>query len=333
MFKNFVQTSLIIQKEKIDVLEGEIDQELLSFYAENPRIYSIVCSAGESPSQSKILETLSKMDHVKRLYNSIKLNGGLTDPVIVKKDSLEVLEGNSRLAAYRLLAKNDPLSWSKILVKILPDNISDSQVFTLLGEYHVNGKKDWSPFEVASYVYRRHIKHGVPKIQISKELSKSSKAITHLVNVVQFMVDHSEENPNRWSHYDEYLKSRKIKQARDEYPQLDQVVVSQIQSGIISKASDIRDKLPLIATSNNKNLKKYIQGDRNLDQAYESAQAQGADAHLYGKLKRARQQFADTTLDDEIKEMNSETLNKCKFEIHKLQIRLKHIEDKIDKSI
>ncbi len=333
MIEGFTQTHFMIQKRKVQVLEGELDQEMLSFYAENPRIYSIVCSAGETPTQDTIFETLSKMDHVKRLYQSIKLNGGLTDPVIVKKDTLEVLEGNSRLAAYRMLAKKDPISWSKILVRVLPDDINDSQIFTLLGEYHVNGKKDWSPFEVASYVYRRHEKHKIPKSQIATELSKSTKAITHLINVVQFMMDNGEENPNRWSYYDEYLKSRKLNSVRKEYPELDKVVVEQIQDGRIAKAADIRDKLPVIATSNNKNLKKYVLGERDLSQAYDSAQAQGADAAFYCKLKRTREAFADTTIDEELSGMSPEVLKKCKFEIHKLETRLSHLREKVEKLV
>jgi hypothetical protein len=333
MIDGFSHTHFMIQKKKVEVLEGEIDQEMLSFYPENPRIYSIVCSAGETPTQDKIFEILSKMDHVKRLYQSIKLNGGLTDPVIVKKDTLEVLEGNSRLAAYRMLSQKDPISWSKILVRVLPSDISDSQIFSLLGEYHVNGKKDWSPFEVASYVYRRHVKHAVPKSQIATELSKSSKAITHLINVVQFMMDKGEENPNRWSYYDEYLKSRKLSSVRKEYPELDAIVVAQIQDGRIAKAADIRDKLPVIATSNSKNLKKYVQGERDFSQAFDSAQAQGADAVFYCKLKRTRDVFADTSIDEELSGMSLEVLRKCKFELHKLEMRLSQLREKVERLV
>lgn len=333
MIDEFSKSHFMIQNRKVEVLEGEIDQEMLSFYPDNPRIYSIVCSAGETPSQSKIFETLSKMEHVKRLYQSIKLNGGLTDPVIVKKDTLEVLEGNSRLAAYRMLAQNNPITWQKILVRVLPENISDSQIFTLLGEYHVNGKKDWSPFEVASYVYRRHVKHEIPKGQIASELSKSSRTIAHLINVVQFMMDKGEENPNRWSYYDEYLKSRKINSVRKEHPELDKVVVGQIQDGSITKAADIRDKLSVIVTSNDRNLKKYLQGERDLSQAFESAQAQGADAALYCKLKKTRKLFADTAIDEELGSMSPEVLQKCKFEVHKLRTRLAHLSEKLERFI
>ena len=49
------------------------------------------------------------MDHVKQLVQSIRANGGLTDPLIVQDGEFVVFEGNSRLAAYRLLARLDPL--------------------------------------------------------------------------------------------------------------------------------------------------------------------------------------------------------------------------------
>ena len=50
------------------------------------------------------------MDHVKGLVHSIRTHGGLIDPVLVRDTDYVVLEGNSRLAAYRLLAKIGPYS-------------------------------------------------------------------------------------------------------------------------------------------------------------------------------------------------------------------------------
>ena len=72
-----------------------------------------------------------------------------------------VLEGNSRLAAYRELAKNDAIKWGKAKVRLLPDDISEELVFALLGEYHIIGRKDWAPYEQAGYLYRRNVTHGV----------------------------------------------------------------------------------------------------------------------------------------------------------------------------
>ena len=114
------------------------------FYLENPRLYSIIRTEGQEPTQEDIQETLSKKEHVKQLVKSIQENGGLIDPVIVLGGENIVLEGNSRLAAYRILAEKDPIKWGKIKVKILPNNIPESSIFALLGEYHIIGKTDWA---------------------------------------------------------------------------------------------------------------------------------------------------------------------------------------------
>ncbi len=94
-------------------------------------------------------------EHVKELKESIKSNGGLIDPIIVRDGDFVVLEGNSRLAAYRILYKTDPIKWAKIKVTLLPKDIPESAVFTLLGQYHIVGKDPWDPYEQAGYLYRR----------------------------------------------------------------------------------------------------------------------------------------------------------------------------------
>ena len=149
-----VDDYLIIGKEKYPVKKCEIEQSKLNFYPENPRVYSILNINNYTPTQKEIEQLMCKQDHVKQLKESIKSNGGLIDPVIVRDGDFVVLEGNSRLAAYRLLHKQDPIRWSKIKAIILPKNISDSAVFTLIGQYHIIGRKDWNPYEQAGYLYR-----------------------------------------------------------------------------------------------------------------------------------------------------------------------------------
>lgn len=333
MNSNFSKNFFTIQNQKIECIEGEIELNKLNFYIENPRIYSIVCSSGSSPSQADIFNTLKKLDHVKKLYHSIKNNGGLTDALIVKGGTYEVLEGNSRLAAYKMLAENDPFSWGMVLVKILPPEITDSQIFTLLGQYHVTGKKDWAPFEVASYVHRRHYQHNVSKKQIASELSMSIHEVNMMINVVNFMKEVNEEDPSRWSYYNEYLRSAKIRPARKKYPNLDKTVVKHIKTGVFKKAEAIRDDLSKIASSNESNLKKYIAEARTVEEALESAQAQGVDDLFLQRLKRTKESFITTDFDDNIPTMSDEVLQKCRFEINKIQTRMKQLLGKVDKQL
>jgi len=53
----------------------------------------------------------------------------------------------------------------------------------------------------------------------------------HLVAVYEFMIEHDDANRDRWSYYDELLRSRKIKKARDDVAGFDTFIVDQIKSG------------------------------------------------------------------------------------------------------
>ena len=118
------------------------------------RLFGHSCR-GASPGEEEIQQQLLNMEHVKELIQDIRRNGGLLDPIIVREGTLEVLEGNSRLAAYRALAKDDPVKWAFIKCTVLPPDIEESLVFGLLGQYHIKGRKDWAPFEQAGFLYRQ----------------------------------------------------------------------------------------------------------------------------------------------------------------------------------
>jgi hypothetical protein len=156
----WISDTLTVARVEIPVRCGWMPQSDLQFYPENPRIFSIL-SGEEEVSQADIQERLGRMDHVKTLLQSIKANGGLTDPLLVRDGDLVVLEGNSRLAAYRLLAKGDAIAWGMVKVKLLPADVNEGLVFALLGEYHIVGRKDWAPYEQAGYLWRRQHNHNV----------------------------------------------------------------------------------------------------------------------------------------------------------------------------
>lgn len=167
----------VIGQKKFEVTETELLQQDLLFYLDNPRVYSVLHENGhDNPTQTEIEEIMCSLDHVKSLKSQIMQNGGLIEPLIVvkRKDRYVVLEGNSRLAAYRILAKNDPLKWSRVLVQILPEDISDSDIFTLLGTFHLNPKKDWSKFEQAAYIYRQKKELGCSDSALGKQVGISA---------------------------------------------------------------------------------------------------------------------------------------------------------------
>lgn len=327
----FLNDSITINGKEIPVKVGYLEQEKLKFYPENPRIYSIIYAGEKTPSQEEIEERLSNKEYVNVLVQSIKANGGLTDPLIVRDKDFVVLEGNSRLAAYRILAKKDPIKWGKVKCKILPGDISDDVVFTLLGEYHIIGRTDWQPYEQAGYLYRRHKLQKVSLDIIQNELGLKKSEISHLIEVYSFMVEYKDADIDRWSYYEEYLKSNHIKKVRAEVKNFDEIIVEKIKSGKIAKAIDIREKLVPIAKSSAKIIKQFTSGKTNFEETYARALAGGAGNAALEKLHRFREWLANATIEDDILDNDDQVIKKCIFEFKKIQKRVTDILKRVKK--
>lgn len=201
----------VIGQKKFEVTETELLQQDLLFYLDNPRVYSVLHENGhDNPTQTEIEEIMCSLDHVKSLKSQIMQNGGLIEPLIVvkRKDRYVVLEGNSRLAAYRILAKNDPLKWSRVLVQILPEDISDSDIFTLLGTFHLNPKKDWSKFEQAAYIYRQKKELGCSDSALGKQVGISAITVKKYCEIYGLMVEHNDTHQSHWNMYEQYVQNK-----------------------------------------------------------------------------------------------------------------------------
>lgn len=329
MRHDFSEGTLTLGGTEIPTKTGYIKTGELKFYPQNPRLYSIVCVGDEEPSQAEIQKKLIAMEHVKQLVQSIRANGGLTDPLIVRDGDLVVLEGNSRLAAYRALASNDPLKWGQVKCTLLPEDISDGQIFALLGEYHIIGKKDWAPYEQAGYLYRRHKYHAVSSDCMAQEMGLSAKMVRHLIEVYDFMVTHHDEDVSRWSYYDEFLKNRAIKQSRKVLPELDTAFVEKVKSGEISKAVDVRDKVTKIVAVGGKVLTTFISGKSSVEHCYDRAVARGANNAWLKRLEKFHQQLAQDDTVEDFEAMDESHRKKCLFEMKKIDRILYSLMEKI----
>ncbi|MBB2708440.1 ParB N-terminal domain-containing protein (plasmid) [Rhizobium sophoriradicis] len=321
--------AILIRGVNVPVELGSLPQKDLRFFVENPRVYSVLRMDGGEPSQADIERKLLEMDHVKALIQDIKRDGGLTDPVVVRSGTLEVLEGNSRLAAYRALAKSDPVKWGHMKVRLLPRDIDETLIFALLGQYHIKGKKDWAPFEQAGFLYRRHKTHDVDTGKLAQEIGLSRRKVEHLIAVYQFMLDHDEADTAKWSYYDEYLKSSKIKKARLANASFDDLVVEKIKSEEIARAVDVRDRLPVICSAP-KALQKFASRASGFEDAFDHAVEAGADNTPLKKIAKFRQWLVLPETETALNHAQDETRRKILFELGKLSGRIDALTQKLN---
>lgn len=326
---DFYVDTITLRGKEILVKIGFLPVLDLKFYPENPRIYSIISEVGKEPSQEEIFEKLSKMEHVLELVQSIKANKGLREPLIVR-DGM-VLEGNSRLAAYRILMEKDAIAWGKVKCKALPENVGDDVAFAILAD-HISGKKDWKPYEQAGYLYRRNKNHNVPIGQIASDMGLSVRNVNFLIEVYSFMLEKGDTNIDRWSYYYEYLRCSKVKKAREKYPDLDDVVVEKIKSNEIPKAVDLRDKLKVILSAKPSTVAKFVSGERTFEKSYDSARDQGHDNTCYKRLNTFRTWIVVDAFDEMLFELDKEIQAKCKFELSRIHKKVEKILVRLDEN-
>lgn len=322
MNKERKMSTLKISQKNYKVEEKMLPVVDLEFYPENPRIYSILNADGATPSQEEIEAKMVTMEHVRELRVSIKANGGLIDPLIVlrKEDVHVVLEGNSRLAAYRLLLKDDPLVWRTAKCWILPQDITENAIFTLLGQYHLISRKDWSLFEQAGYLYRQKIASGLEIETIAKHMGLNESIAKKYVEVYSFMKENNDLVSEHWSYYDEYLKNRGIKKYRRTNPQIDTTFIRQVKTGEIKQAIDVRSVLGKIAGTNGKQAMKimsdFIIGKTSIYDGIESLEDSGKLNDAYKAVCKFRERLDDDDFQKKIKQVTN--IDEMKFQLKKL---------------
>lgn len=331
--ENAVEEMMTIGKEKYKVIKCELEQSKLKFFPENPRVYSALNIGDEKPSQEQIEEVMCNDDRIKQLKESIKSNGGLLEPIYVRDGDMVVLEGNSRLAAYRLLFKQDPIKWAKIKVVLLPSDISESAIFSLLGTFHIIGKKDWNPYEQAGYLYRT-INNSNKTIEIlATELGITTSYIKKLVDVYEYMIEKDDDHPNKWSYYEEMLKNRGIKKAFEEVPGLEDKIVSDIKNNNIRMAIDIR-KLGDVSKVNDKLSRKILKdiamGEEDIYSGYEIVASSGKMDNNFQFITNFRKKIQEDSYADKL--LKDDNLNNIEFELKKIDKLVKNMLAKIENS-
>lgn len=328
-----VEDTLTIGKKVFDVKTGELNQADLKFYVDNPRVYSALRSNTEHPSQKEIEDLMVEMEHVKVLRQSIETNGGLIDPLIVRDGDFVVLEGNSRLAAYRILCRLDPVKWGKVKCTLLPADIDDSCIFALLGQYHIVGRKDWSPFEQGGYLYRRKTETKLPIEAMAKELGITVGDAKRWVDVYELMLKHDCLVPEKWSYFEEMHKNRAIKKYREQDESIETVVVEAVKKGTLNQAMDVR-KLGDIVKNKSKQAKRAIEriksGESTIQDEYEGLQATGQISDLISKLERFKNIINEPDFEKTLLSSTSETRSTAKFHLEKIGKRIDKLVKKLE---
>lgn len=244
------KNEIVVIGQKIQTKIEEIDILKLNYWKENPRVNAIIKqNLGNKDISDEDIEKLlwDKVDSVKDLYQEIKKHGGLIDEILVK-DNI-VLEGNSRLCAYRHLykkaeQKNDEdemLKWSYIRSRIIPSETSNEVVFSILGTWHIKGKTQWDTYEKAAYLKRMNVDYGYSLRDIANSISQTEKFVKDHIEAHDLMVENDVYTLTKFSYFYELVKNKKIKELASKEPDIIPNTIQAIKEDQFKRGEEIRD--------------------------------------------------------------------------------------------
>lgn len=309
--------------EEIEIREKELKVNDLDFWPQNPRVYSQLRMEGdEEPDQNTIEKKMKSLDNVKELKQQILLHGSLIEPIYVRKNV--VIEGNCRLAAYRLLFASDVVKWGRIRCYILPDTFTDDQAFALVGQFHIKGKKEWNPFEQAGFIYRHLQNSKKPIATLAREIGIKPAEAQLLADTYRTMLEYYDSNMDHWSYYYEMLKKKSLRKLNSERPSLCLIkrIVAKIKDGSITHAADLRS-ITKIVDSNSEDaitaLNSYLNDEESLQSAVAKVSADEKKKNAYDVAYKFREQLKDKDFILDLMTADEE----FKYEIGKIFTRLK----------
>lgn len=296
---NTDETTIAIMGEDVPARHELLSIGTLRFLPDNPRVYAAIREMSDfarltpDEKQLRIYERLLQEPSVKNLIPEIERDGGLQDPIIVRWDTRQVIEGNSRLAAYRKLGDESPDDdrWTHIRCLVV-STLTDDQQTRLLGQAHLHGKTEWSPYAKALFCFRWVVEEKKDLSTLADLSGFRPSEIAKNVKIIQLMQGNDDNTLSNFSYYNVLVRNRAISSEIEDNGTLRDTLLSQIKTEDFT-AQEMRERLPMIIAKP-RILRKFEKGDVTLEDAYDRAKISGTEQ----RLKKVRDGLDDIELDD-----------------------------------
>lgn len=270
----------------------------------------------EEEQQDIIFDKLKHEPSVRHLVPEVERHGGLIEPILVRLDTKEVIEGNSRLAAYRILRERGARGeWDRISCHVI-STLTDEQQAAFLNQVHVKGKTQWSAYEKANFAYVRRI-NGWTVDRIAKLFGESVPTIYKRINAIRTMKDSGDKERSHFSYYDVVVRKPEIYRRITESPEFRDRLFEEIRSVGTDDdpkftAQDLRNGLPTIIKKP-RILNRYVNGQVEFGEAWERAKVSPAE----DRIKRAVSLLEEISKTD-VRGLRQNSLNSLTQAVKKL---------------
>ena len=272
-----------------------IDIDQLNFWEANPRVYAAVrgvpdwAEADSLRRQQIIAECMETQESTRSVLEGLKLHKGQQEPLIVDLRGNIVIEGNSRLTALMMLARDDSSNWGAAICRCYND-LTDEERFALLSEMHVIGKTQWTPYVKASNFWRQHHEDNWDLRRIARVNRTTVTYVKSQLATVDLMSSENELNERKYSWYNVLTSTRAINRVFESNPKFRSQVLSVVRNAspdandpVARSSTTFRDALTILIKKR-RPLAKFCAGRVTLQEASDEARM----SSLSAKLRKVR---------------------------------------------
>ncbi len=215
---------VVVTHERVPIGDLRVDPK-------NPRIrFQIEHGSKKKPENEKeLLEVIRGQPGYDDLQKQIRTLGGIFDPIIARHNGT-VVEGNTRLAALKLLHDANPSDgkWKTVPITRLPADIPEETVEMLMANFHIAGKTVWRPAAQADHIYRLIKERNVSPQRVADETRMTKKQVEQYVEAYEYLInevlpevplngklDRQTILEKKFSHALEFVAGKKLQSVRD----------------------------------------------------------------------------------------------------------------------
>lgn len=327
---------IVLDKVKVQVRGMDLPVEDILLDPTNPRIANTVAVSNFSDGkvmQDSLAEFLWSDSDVHNLYRSVLENRGLIERIIVR-NNMVVAEGNCRTVVYRKLREKFPKdpTWKTIPARVLPGNITDRQIAILLGELHVGGKNEWSPFEKAGHIHQLFTQFGMVQEEIAKILKTSKTSVNHNIHAFDALKKYMLAFPGpgavrKFSYFLELYKNPQLREWVRKSPEALDDFVQWVGTNKIQQGRDVRELKDIV--SNPRALAAFNKQSRDAAMRILGQERPELSSPLFKLMLDMTEALADARLDD-IQRVRKDSTGGAKTIVRNLNAALERFVDLCD---
>jgi hypothetical protein len=222
-------------------------------------------------------------EDAKTLYKQIKTSGGLMEPPVVLKTSDEqflVKEGNRRIVCLRKLSKEahegklakEGYKYTKdhfdsVQCIVLPGELSQKDVDSLIGTRHVSGPKEWATLNRAWHIYDLYTRDSMDFDEIRQILGFGKGTVIRMVKAFEKTMEYGKKHPEdkywfrKFTYFDELYKKPELRDWIEQDPLNLDAFIEWVAVGKFNDVRDVRILPSLLGDPDASKIFRSTQGD------------------------------------------------------------------------